>query len=72
MSELSKEFFDALDEAPRTPTSFLVQQQGETRTYLIAGAAVAFRVRAKRFPRLERARNLLALLEALFEKEGTR
>jgi hypothetical protein len=70
----SEQFFDLLDEQPRTPTSLLVRHQGETRSFPISAAAKAFELRARersrpRFPRLERARNQLALLLALLEKE---
>jgi hypothetical protein len=73
MSGPPQEFFDLLDEQPRTPTSILVQEKGETRSFPISGAVRAFELRARehggpRFPRLERARNQLALLLALLEK----
>jgi hypothetical protein len=69
----SEEFFDLLDEQPRTPTSILVRDRGETRSFPIAAASKAFELRARersapRFPRLTRARNQLALLLALLEK----
>jgi hypothetical protein len=68
----SRDFFALLDEVPRTPRTLMVQgRQGEMRHLPISAFAgrVAFRSRASRFPRLERRRNELALLEALFEKE---
>jgi hypothetical protein len=69
----SEEFFDLLDEQPRTPTSILVRDRGETRSVPIAAASKAFELRARersapRFPRLTRAQNQLALLLALLEK----
>jgi hypothetical protein len=70
----SQEFFDLLEEQPRTPTSILVRDRGETRRFPIAAASKAYELRASersrpRFPRLERARNRLDLLLALLEKE---
>jgi hypothetical protein len=69
----SEEFFDLLDEQPRTPTSILVRARGETRSLPIAAASKAFELRARqggapRFPQLQRARNQLALLAALLDK----
>jgi hypothetical protein len=69
-----QEFFDLLDEQPRTLTSLLVHDRGELRSFPIRTAAKAFELRVRgsrgpRFPRLERARNQLALLLALLEKE---
>jgi hypothetical protein len=69
-----REFVDLLDEQPRTPTSLLVRDRGEMRSFPISAAAKVFEVRARErggshFPRLERARNKLALLLALLEKE---
>jgi hypothetical protein len=69
-----REFFDLLDEVPRTPTSLLVQDRGELRSFPIAAAAKVFERRARergtsRFPRLERARHQLRLLDYLLEKE---
>jgi len=74
LTKAEREFFRALDEAPRTPTSLLVQDRGELRSFPIRTAAKGyeFRVsgdRAPRFPRLARAKNLTALLGALLEKE---
>jgi hypothetical protein len=69
-----REFFDLLDEQPRTPTSLLVHDRGELRSFPIKTAAKAFELRAHgsrgpRFPRLSRAKNLTALLGALLAKE---
>jgi hypothetical protein len=65
-----REFFALLDEMPRTPKTLLVQtRQGETRSVPISALSgqVEFRSRT-RFPRLERCRNRLAILEHLAER----
>ena len=65
-----REFFDLLDEAPRTPYSLLVPtRQGETRSVPLSALTgrVEFRSRVF-FPRLERCRNRLAILEHLVER----
>jgi hypothetical protein len=71
---MNERFFDLLDEQPRTPTSILVQDRGETRSFPIRTATKAFELRARgsrgpRFPRLARAKNLTALLGHILEKE---
>jgi hypothetical protein len=69
-----QEFFDLLDEQPRTPTSLLVHDRGELRSFPIRTAAKAFELRVRgsrgpRFPRLSRAKNLTALLGHILERE---
>lgn len=59
-----RQFFAALDEAPRTPATVMVQDGREVRHVSIRELA-EFRSR----PRLERARNLTALLGHLLERE---
>ena len=72
---MNERFFDLLDEQPRTPTSLLVRDRGELRSFPIRTAAKAYEVRARgskrpRFPRLSRAKNLTtALLGYILEKE---
>jgi len=70
-----REFWDALDEVPRTPTSLLVQDdRGELRSFPIRTAAKTYELRARgskgrRFPRLSRAQSLTAILGHILERE---
>jgi hypothetical protein len=70
-----EEFWDALDEVPRTPTSLLVRDnQGETRSFPIKAAAKTYELRSRggkgpRFPRLARAQSLTAILGHILERE---
>jgi len=74
---LSPEFFDWLDEQPRTPTGVLVIEGGETRVRPISYAFAEWRSRhpqpartASPHPDVERRRNQLAIFADLIEKEA--
>ena len=58
------QFFDALDQAPRTPRTVMVQDGRELRHVPISALA-EFRSR----PRLERAQALTAIYGRLLERE---
>ena len=74
MNELTpaqQAFFDAIDEVPRTPRTLMIQgRQGELRHIPISALATLGRREFRsRTPRLDKRRNLLALLTAQLEKE---
>jgi hypothetical protein len=67
MRELPQAFWDALDEAPqRRAGGYIVSVKARSEQPESRMADLEYR---SRFPRLERARNLTALLAAALEKE---